>query len=673
MPTSQRNLLCPCGSGKKFKRCCELGFTVADQQSTLTALGRLTEGLPSNDQDRLWNCFYGPQGRPPGQSREEDEAFLDWVYFDAITANGDCLVDRILRQPRVSRGARTYAFLMRKTAMRLYEIVDTGEGAHLTLRDILDNVTITLPKEGLKGHDTHHFIAARVCPRGATGHPEIHGPIFLFHAHLRFTLTDRLRAGLAAFHDAHPEASAGTLYKALAPLLHQCWAAAYAPTPLRPDTRDDKAREDDELRLQQSFDGWIDTPIEQLGGVTPRSAVSSPELVHQLIDILRGLETQYERCLSVDLPAFDPTLLWDELGLGEMRHGSHNHPPALGHEVIAEMVPGVLPLVHELIARYGSRPENNDVERILPQSLIFTDTSVRALVRDRARSRALENVDLDAIDNECSDLVAHIWLRCNFEIHLRKVFWVADPLSWMLGTTALDGVSGKALRVPFASIALVYTDRYALGLAERLLAQSPRCPIRGKMLRVLTVYVNEFSLPDDRRRLFIAFTCDAQNGAWPVLVGRDFVVDPDVSVVDILTSEVPGVDANELSPIFSCIPMRHLLHLVLNTILCVTHTRMGESASPPPSGHRSGVQSLPKWSSEEIYDLPGTIDISLLRAIRRARRGAVSREQLHRCLVRGYYRRASPNWKDQEDRWVKPYWRGPTDGPIVERQYRVLP
>ena len=78
-------------------------------------------------------------------------------------------------------------------------------------------------------------------------------------------------------------------------------------------------------------------------------------------------------------------------------------------------------------------------------------------------------------------------------------------------------------------------------------------------------------------------------------------------------------------------------------------------------------------SSESVFFLPGTIDISALRAIQHARRGAGDREQIHRCLVRGHWRRANTGWKDDRPRWIEPHWRGPTAAAIVERQYRLEP
>jgi len=57
----------------------------------------------------------------------------------------------------------------------------------------------------------------------------------------------------------------------------------------------------------------------------------------------------------------------------------------------------------------------------------------------------------------------------------------------------------------------------------------------------------------------------------------------------------------------------------------------------------------------------------------RAHEQTASHWRTGRCLVRGYRRRANPGWKDQEYRFITPHWRGPEDGPIVERPYRLLP
>lgn len=96
----------------------------------------------------------------------------------------------------------------------------------------------------------------------------------------------------------------------------------------------------------------------------------------------------------------------------------------------------------------------------------------------------------------------------------------------MLGTTSLEGERGGDLRAPFASFALVFTDRYALGLAERALARNPHSSLRGKLLRVLTVHVTELHPPGPRRALRVSFIADARNGGRSELFGCTLVLEP---------------------------------------------------------------------------------------------------------------------------------------------------
>jgi hypothetical protein len=70
---------------------------------------------------------------------------------------------------------------------------------------------------------------------------------------------------------------------------------------------------------------------------------------------------------------------------------------------------------------------------------------------------------------------------------------------------------------------------------------------------------------------------------------------------------------------------------------------------------------------------PGTIDITTLRAIQRARRGASDLQVIHQAMVRGHWRGAGADWKDQRVRWIKPYWRGPSAATVIEKHYRLRP
>jgi hypothetical protein len=42
-------------------------------------------------------------------------------------------------------------------------------------------------------------------------------------------------------------------------------------------------------------------------------------------------------------------------------------------------------------------------------------------------------------------------------------------------------------------------------------------------------------------------------------------------------------------------------------------------------------------------------------------------------MVRGHWRGAGADWKDQRVRWIKPYWRGPSAATVIEKHYRLRP
>jgi hypothetical protein len=282
--------------------------------------------------------------------------------------------------------------------------------------------------------------------------------------------------------------------------------------------------------------------------------------------------------------------------------------------------PGLSEVAAE-VARGYRDARDRDLEWTIPWDDVPADPLVRRFLQEQAvrlhgKGDGPEEVKL-VLHQFVAQLVIHL-------------FWVADDLSWSFSASSLDGIDGAALRLPFGCLALVFTDRYALGLAERMLARIPNVLLRGRILRVL--------MPGGRRGIRIAFTCDAGGDEWPAVVSHILTIDPEVALVDLLAGEAPGIDDGELS------------------------------STPRPDGPRRD-----RRTEERVYYLPGSLDIHVRRAIQEAKRGAVSREQIRRCLVRGYRRRANPGWKDQEDRFITPYWRGPEDGPIVERPYRLLP
>src|SRR5262249_1461485 len=154
---------------------------------------------------------------------------------------------------------------------------------------------------------------------------------------------------------------------------------------------------------------------------------------------------------------------------------------------------------------------------------------------------------------------------------------------------------------------------------------------------------------DERTDLRIAFAAEAGDGGWPELVVRDLLGRHDAGIAEILRTLAPGDDGEELSTLVASPPLKSLLGLGLNAILYapsadaepVAGDPRGERA-PAPRRRRNGM--LPP--TEGVFHLPGKIDITSLRQLKRIRRNASEVQATKRCMVRGHWRRAGKTWKD---------------------------
>ncbi|WP_437787869.1 hypothetical protein [Sorangium sp. So ce1097] len=453
-------------------------------------------------------------------------------------------------------------------------------------------------------------------------------------------------------------------------LAHPRGEAGGAPTPAPEALRQAAVQ-----MLQQHYETWLDEPVPALDGLTPRAAASVDGLRPRVAGLIEGLERLYERALTEGAAAFDPTWLWEELGLEDLARGRSRKEAVqrLPHEVVADLAPDLMEVAADIGER-ARRASRDVLTRTIERQEVESDLGFRRFLRDSAQDAeggAAPEPDATGGRTFLASWVEHL---SNFELHLRKTFWVDEGLSWMLGATALD-VIGEALRPPFASFALVFTDRYALGLAERLLAEDPSARLRGRILSVLTVYVTATAggaAPTDLR---LAFAADARDGGWPELVVRNLSVRQDARIVDLLRTLSPGDEpGEEIETLIASPPLRALVGLVINAILYATSADAdavpgdprGEDA-PPPRRRRGGA--IPPTNG--IFRLPGKIDVTSLKQLKRVRRGASDVQAIRRCMVRGHWRRAGRSWKDASPRWIKPYWRGPSAAAIVEREYRL--
>ena len=416
---------------------------------------------------------------------------------------------------------------------------------------------------------------------------------------------------------------------------------------------------------------WIDEAVPALDGETPRAAARDPALRPRLARLIRDLEGMYQDALRRSEPAYDPSWMWAELGL--VTAPARTHPPPLAHERWGQAMPGWDALSREVASHLRERPGFDDVSHCVSERELLAELGVRRFFADQRGALERSGLFPQTWTETQARLARRLYWTVNFELHRRKTFWVDESLAYLLAQTDLD-VVGRELRLPFACFALVLTDRHALSLAERMLASDPSCPLAGQMLRVATVYVTE-EQGESGRVLHLGLALDALGSDPPHLVEHPLNLPPDVRV-----QVLPGVDPpprvrGRHGPVPIARPLPGLLQLTLNAILYATSAGVAPevrpSTRPPRAQEPTGTPEV--FSAEEVFFLPGMIEISHLRRLQELERVPSGRALLHRFMVRGHWRRPAVAWKEQRMRWIEPYWKGPDLAAVIERTYRLAP
>ncbi len=119
-----RNDPCPCGSGRKFKKCCYLNDRRITKLDRVMAIELLDEYVASCDgRCKAFDDFYCDLDLDfptmTDHIRETSKsAFLFWFTFDYELEDGSYVADRVLNaNPLLLFGERRYLEQMRTTAM----------------------------------------------------------------------------------------------------------------------------------------------------------------------------------------------------------------------------------------------------------------------------------------------------------------------------------------------------------------------------------------------------------------------------------------------------------------------------------------------------------------------------------------------------------------------------
>jgi len=252
VPMSQRpgrNDPCPCGSGKKFKKCClekprspAVAFTRDERERALERLARFSRrdeftGERDTAEALFWaDWVAGRSSDEVGRALELEQsivAFEEWFVFDYSLDGGDTLVERFLeRHARELRsGERRYLARMRLTQLRPYEITHVRTDEGLDLRDLWSGDRISVQERlGTRQLVRWDLIVGRIV-LGEQGVPVIDGMTYLLPAGVAATLLKRLKREHREFKRDFPAGDLTAFFKDVAMVYHHLWLDVVALTP----------------------------------------------------------------------------------------------------------------------------------------------------------------------------------------------------------------------------------------------------------------------------------------------------------------------------------------------------------------------------------------------------------------------------------------------------------
>ena len=264
MRKSGRNDPCPCGSGKKYKRCCldrDRSGPATTREERASALSRLTQFAEERlglEEDVAYEEFYGRWEDRVDELDDDwtqlsDAAFDMWFLFDYRMDAGGRVVDLFLAgDPPLGAGERAYLEQLRGTAMRLYEIVDLSPGASVDLRDVLTGTRVQVHERlGSRSFTRHMHVAARVVDRGPSGQSEIESGLLQIPELIRPSVVSQLADQCADHHRERPEAEEVEFFEEMAPFFHEVWMTCLFEPPV-PDLKNTDG--DDLLLTRMRFD-----------------------------------------------------------------------------------------------------------------------------------------------------------------------------------------------------------------------------------------------------------------------------------------------------------------------------------------------------------------------------------------------------------------------------------
>ncbi|MBU2692277.1 MAG: SEC-C domain-containing protein [Candidatus Eisenbacteria bacterium] len=354
-PKVKRNDPCPCGSGKKYKKCCgsaeatHAPGTESDiRQRLLSALMKFVHRDEFSEEVQralvlYWGERFADTKLPDAFDQMEPDfaqwAFYEWLIQDYPCADGRSFMERYFQRLGWQLNSRERVHLEKSMAshMGLYQIIELRPDEGFLLQDLLTNRHIeVLDKTATQYLIQWDLVAARLLEMN--DRIQFSGGLFPFRPDEKDSLKRFCEDAYAAYQITNPDSDwtaflkgHGEIYNHYLQAKPDALADALpgAPNDTLPQDSEDRDPRDagemdipPEIReslinefLDKHYHAWCDLPVPALKDRTPRAAVQDPEGRRAVIDLIRSMEnSETRRELSGGEP-YDFTWLWQELGL----------------------------------------------------------------------------------------------------------------------------------------------------------------------------------------------------------------------------------------------------------------------------------------------------------------------------------------------------------------------
>jgi hypothetical protein len=231
-----RNDPCPCGSGKKHKRCC----LERDEDAARPAAGERGDGPRERILEALDRWILRPEqremreealasfcrGAPPDEVVDDDDGdrLMGYVCFDHLF-DGRPATDLFLETAgrRLDDDERWALGRLAAARLRVYQVTEVVREEGLHLRDLWSDERLFV-SERLATRQLHAWdlLAARVT-RFENGRRELDGGNYLFGTDLKADLVSLLRRAERAFRKKRPDLSDDVFWRLTPPLIHEFW------------------------------------------------------------------------------------------------------------------------------------------------------------------------------------------------------------------------------------------------------------------------------------------------------------------------------------------------------------------------------------------------------------------------------------------------------------------